>query len=164
MSSTKRKPTRADEGKADLSSLESTKKELFNRLWNLVPVPLRIPLVALVVLAGVAISTQSYWQPLVNSWFFTPPPPMIFGGYIFADEGVPVQTEVRLLDNAGSEIVRMKSDANGVVGFNVPGTATLSAVECNTSNGWRRFPLDVHQVTKAKSFSIHLAHGTISFP
>jgi hypothetical protein len=161
--SKKRKPTNSEEGKTDLSSLESTKKELFNRLWNLVPTPLRIPLVAIVVLAGVAISTQSYWQPLVTAWFFTPPPPIIFGGYVFADDGIPLQTEVRLLDKDGAEITRMKSDANGVVGFNVPGNTTLSALECSTNDGWHRFPVTVAQLKNAKGFTIHLSRGEITF-
>ena len=157
------KPSTDNSESQELSSFGGTKEKVLNMLWNWVPIKLRVPLVMIVILVGAAISTQSYWKPLIDAWFLTPPPQLTFGGYIYADENQPLQTEIRLMSVNNKEVKRMLSDSHGLVGFNVSGDAEIAAIECKTENGWKRFPVTTSQLKQPKKFYIMLSTETITY-
>jgi hypothetical protein len=55
-------------------TFEETRKEFLNLLWKWVPRRLRLPLVALIVIGAILVSTRSFWYPPLDSWLNKPVP------------------------------------------------------------------------------------------
>ncbi len=149
----------------DLSSFEDTKKALFKKVWQRIPVRWRFNVAALIVIITGAVASQSFWYPPVHTFLFPPPERFVIGVKILLDKNIDsAGTEVKLVDRDKKVISNGVTDQNGYVTFSLSTDDSISYVRCNDQTGSELiFPLDLKAARKSKGFQLSLSEKRITY-
>jgi hypothetical protein len=151
------KPT-SERKKDDLSSFEKAKKAFFNKLWQAVPRPLRLPLVALILLGSGLVASRSFWYPAMNAWVYPPAQRFAVGGRVLVekDKGLP-NADVQLLNQKQEVVSNATTDGAGYVTFNISTEDEITSLRCKDQNGnWASFFFHPKMAAAGKSFRVLL--------
>lgn len=149
--------------KDDLTSLSETIKQIRNKIWRWLPKWLRLTIVFIIIIVGPIVSTQSYWYPFLKKQFSKPPARYIFGGYIYLENNFAAETMVQLLDQRQEVVVKMASDSQGYVVFNIPKNKKITIIRCMVDDQWQDFEVDDKKLKSSTNFNLFINEKRIEW-
>jgi hypothetical protein len=145
------------------STFKETREYVINLVWRRLPKWLRITIAAVVILVTPIIATESYWYPTVSKLIFPIEERINFRGYVYENQGKPLQIEVQILNEKDSVLIWKRSDKDGFVTFNISKSPEPKIIRCLFPNRKQSYDFNRKAVNEGKKFEIMMIENSIEW-